>query len=101
MIRVRFPLPCQDEHLTHASLTHDLQQSGLRQAWARLRRRISKALPEMNGEKIGGTTSLPHACNWKSDYVSPLITSPAEPSVYDVLIAELFGLDPSKGGQAG
>ena len=53
MIRVRFPLSYQDEHLTHASLARSIQQSGLCQAWADLRWRILKTLPEIEGEIVG------------------------------------------------
>ena len=53
MIRVRFPLPCQDELLKHCHPGQDGQPPGLRRSWADLRQCMRSTPRWIEGETIG------------------------------------------------
>jgi hypothetical protein len=53
MIRVCFPMLCEDEPLTRAFLGHDGQRPRLCRAWADLRWCMPNSLPEVERETIG------------------------------------------------
>jgi hypothetical protein len=53
MIRVGFPILCEDEPLTRVFLGHDGQRPRLCRAWADLRWCMPNTLPEIEGKTIG------------------------------------------------
>ena len=69
-IRVRFPLLCENELLSHVRyLGYDPQRLGLLPAWTRLRQCMSSPLHEVERGTIGSAQPPCPRCDWRVDHV--------------------------------